>query len=333
MPNAISRVTSALAASAILVALASPACAELSICNRLSYIAETAIGVEDRGAITTRGWFRVDPSQCRIVLNNTATPEMLFVHVAVPDVYGPSPLPQGGQAEYCVGTDTFTIANAQKCGRAGQKLARFVMARPSPTEKGARIYLAEDAEYSDEQARDAGIQRLLAIAGYDAGPIDGVRGTKTDAALAQFIADNKLGATAAARSDFFDILLDAAQKPGIGFTWCNETSNTVMAALGVDERSAIITRGWYRIAPGKCVRPDLRGPQPRVYSYGEAVDTEGQAIRTAQGLLSWGGSTMLCTRSVKFELSDQGECAARGLTPAGFAIVELPQGAATVRFK
>jgi peptidoglycan hydrolase-like protein with peptidoglycan-binding domain len=48
-------------------------------------------------------------------------------------------------------------------------------------------YLAEDSEYDDEQARLAGIQRLLVIAGYDAAPIDGVDGPKTQAALAAFL--------------------------------------------------------------------------------------------------------------------------------------------------
>ena len=42
-------------------------------------------------------------------------------------------------------------------------------------------YLAEDTEYDDEQARLAAIQRLLVIAGYDAAPIDGVDGPKTQA--------------------------------------------------------------------------------------------------------------------------------------------------------
>ena len=63
------------------------------------------------------------------------------------------------------------------------------------------------------------------IAGYDATPIDGVRGAKTDAALLQFITDNKLTVTAAGRADFFDVLIAAAQKPdGNGFAWCNEQS-------------------------------------------------------------------------------------------------------------
>src|SRR6185295_14989364 len=97
-----------------------------------------------------------------------------------------------------------------------QQLTRFTAVKPSETDKGLTAYLAEDAEYTDEQARDAGIQRLLVIAGYDA-----IRGAKTDLALAQFIADNKLENTAAGRGDFFDLLIAAAQKPdGTGFAWC-----------------------------------------------------------------------------------------------------------------
>ena len=43
---------------------------------------------------------------------------------------------------------------------------------------------------------------------------------------------------------------------------------------------------------------------------------------------------MLCTRDFKFELSDHKDCAANGLTAAGFAAVELPgRAGATVRFK
>ena len=39
--------------------------------------------------------------------------------------------------------------------------------------------------------------------------LDGIRGAKTDVALAQFIADNKLENTAAGRSDIFDVLIAA----------------------------------------------------------------------------------------------------------------------------
>ena len=142
------------------------------------------------------------------------------------------------------------------------------------------------------------------IAGYDANPIDGIRGAKTDAALAQFIADNKLENTAAGRADFFDLLMAAAQKPnGAGFAWCNETRNVVMAALGVEDQGTVVTRGWYRVAPGKCLRPDLTGkPRGSTASARRSAPTACRSRPATPRRVAWGGSTILCTRNVKFEL-------------------------------
>ena len=56
------------------------------------------------------------------------------------------------------------------------------------------------------------------------------------------------------------LLIEAARNPeGVGFSWCNDTNYPVMASLGFDEMGAIVTRGWYRVDSGQCVRPDLRG--------------------------------------------------------------------------
>jgi uncharacterized membrane protein len=333
---------SAVAALAALAALAQPARADLQICSRMSYVVEAAIAVEDKGTAATRGWFRIDPGQCRSVLLGDLGGATLYIHARALPVYGGSPLPQQGNADFCVGTDSFTLAATQKCNRAGQTIARFTAVKPSETEKGLVAYLAEDAEYTDEQARDAGIQRLLTIAGYDANPIDGIRSARTDQVLAQFIIDNKLENTAAGRSDFFDVLMAAAQKRGgSGFAWCNETRSTVMAALGVEDQGTVVTRGWYRVAPGKCLRPDLAGKPQRLYSFGEAVGADGLPIKdtgravsqAAAPTVSWGGSTVLCTRNVKFELTDHKDCAGSGLTATGFATVELSGGATTVQFK
>ena len=300
-----------------------PARADLLLCNRMSYVVETAIGLEDKGAVATRGWFRLDPGQCRAVLQGEIHAENLYLHARAHAIYGPSPLPQVGHADLCVAQQgNFVVAAARQC-RSSQRPARFTMVKPSESEKGATVNLAEEAEYTDDQARDAGIQRLLTIAGYEATPIDGIRGTKTDAALAQFISDNKLGVTAAARSDFFDILLAAAQKTDTGFSWCNDSAHVVMAAIGLEEKSAITTRGWYRIEPGRCVRPEVSAQLKKLYSFAEAVDADGQPVKRGDRPVAWGGDTVLCTRNVKFELSEQGNCAAKGLTGSGFAAVDL----------
>ena len=315
------------------VLAAQPAAAELTLCNRTSYQMEAAIGLEMRANVATRGWFRVDPGQCRQVVDGALEADMVYVHARTPPVYGSAPLPQNGNAEFCIRDGNFEIANARSCPVSQQ--ARFSPARPSDSPKGPAINLAEEADYDDAQARLAGIQRLLVIAGYDANPIDGVQGAKTQAALTKFMNDRKLASDAASAPTFFDTLLDAARNPqGLGFSWCNDTKYAVMASLGIVEMGAIVTRGWYRVDAGQCLRPDLRGEPRRLYSYGEAVDGDGRTIKNGAAPLSWGGNIPLCTRDGKFELSDHKDCAARGLNSAGFTAIDVGgQPSTTVRFK
>lgn len=315
------------------MAAALPAHAELTLCNRTSYHMDAAIALEKRVNVATRGWFAVDPGQCKQVVEGALDAEMVYVHTRTPQVYGSAPAPQDGNASFCIREGSFEIANARGCPVSQQ--ARFSAARPSDSPKGPAVNLGEEAGYDDAQARLAGIQRLLVIAGYDASPIDGVPGAKTTAALNKFLSDRKLPAEAATAPEFFATLLDAARNPeGRGFTWCNDSKYTVMAAIGTIEGGATVARGWYRVDTGQCVRPDVRGDQKRLFSYGEAVDGNGRTIKNGDTVLAWGGAVALCTRDGRFELSDHKDCAARGLNSAGFADIDLSgKPATTVRFK
>jgi uncharacterized membrane protein len=315
------------------LAAAAPARAELTLCNRTSYRMQAAIGIERRANVETRGWFRLDPGECRKVVDGPFDADMTYVHARTPTVYGPAPLPQSGEAEFCVRDGDFEFPNGRGCALAEQ--ARFAPAKASDSEKGPVINLAEQAGYDDAQARLAGIQRLLGIAGYDANPIDGVDGAKTRGAIGKFLREHSLAADAVARPDFFDTLIAAARHPvGAGFIWCNDSRYTVMAAVGTVEMGAIVTRGWYRIAAGQCLRPDVSATAQRFYSYAEAVDAEGRVVRHGDATLAWGGNVALCTREARFDLSDQKDCAARGLNSAGFAVIDLStQPSATIRLK
>jgi uncharacterized membrane protein len=315
------------------IALAPSARAELTLCNRTSYRVDVAIGLEKRANVATRGWFRLDPGQCRQAIDGTLDADMVYVHARTPPIYGSAPLPQNGQADFCIRNGDFEIANARNCPTSQQ--AQFSAAKPSESPKGPLVNLAEEADYDDVQARLAGIQRLLVIAGYDAYPIDGVPGAKTQAAIAKFLHERKLAADAVAAPSFFDTLVEAVRNPqGLGFSWCNDTRYPVMASLGFAEMGAIVTRGWYRVESGQCVRPDLRGDPRRLYSYAEAVDATGRAIKRGDAVLSWGGTLSLCTRDGRFELADHKDCGARGLNSTGFAVIDLGNQPATiVRFK
>jgi uncharacterized membrane protein len=311
---------------------AMPAHAALTLCNRTSYLMDVAIGLENRPTLSTRGWFRVQPGQCKPVMDETPAADLAYVHARTPTIYGNAPLPQSGRAELCVRQADFRIADARNCPVSEQ--ARFTAARPAEGDNGLVVNLAEQADYDNRQARLAGIQRLLVIAGYDASPIDGVEGARTQNAISAFLKDRKLPADAAAQPNFFAALLEAARNPqGHGFAWCNDTQYTVMASVGIVEMGSIVTRGWYRVAVGQCVRPDLSGEPLKVYSYAEAVDGKGQPVMRGGAPLSWGGSVKLCTRDGKFELSDHKDCAGRGLNSAGFAAVEVGKEPATIHFR
>ena len=300
----------------------------------MSYVVEAAIGIDDKATTATRGWFRVDPAQCRVVAQGTLSADRILLHARSLPVYGASPVPQNGSDNLCIAPNDFVIAAARQC-RAGQTAVAFTEIKPSTDDNGNQVaYLAEDSEYDDEQARLAAIQRLLVIAGYDAAPIDGVDGPKTQNALSAFLKTRGLGTDTVQAQNFFEIMIAAVESPSAtGLTWCNDTSYRVMASIGTDDGKAVTNRGWYRIEPGKCLHPDITGQPRKVYSFAEAVDTDGRTIKINSRPLNWGGPATLCTRESQFEFTEQSDCGARGLNASGYAQVDMSASTGkTLRF-
>lgn len=328
------RVLILIAACFALFFTAAAARADFSICNRMSYIVEAAIGIDDKGATATRGWFRIDPATCRTIAQGTLSADRILLHARALPVYGASPIPQNGTDRLCIAADDFVIAAARDC-RGNQTAAPFTEVKPSVGDDGNAVtYLAEGSEYDDEQARLAAIQRLLVIAGYDASPIDGVDGPKTQAALAAFLKAHGLGADVVKAPDFFQRMVEAVQAPtGPGLTWCNDTRYRVMASIGTEDGKTLTTRGWYRIEPGKCLHPDITGQPKQVFSFAEAVDNDGRTIKISGRPLNWGGSTTLCSRESQFETNQQRDCDARGFNATGYAAVDIAvDSGRTLRF-
>nr|WP_271603540.1 DUF1036 domain-containing protein [Bradyrhizobium sp. CCBAU 45384] len=332
--SALTRFLMTLPAAAISFVFSSaPAFADLKICNRMSYVVEAAIGIDDKAATATRGWFRIDPATCRVVVQGTLTADRILLHARALGVYGASPIPQNGHDMLCVAQENFVIAAARQC-RSGQTQAAFTQVTPTQADDGNLVaYLAEDSEYDDEQARLAGIQRLLVIAGYDIGAIDGVDGPKTQGALAAFLKSRGLSSDTVSSPGFFKTLVDAAQTPSTsGLTWCNDTPHKVMAAIATDDGKSVTSRGWYRIDPKTCLHPDVSGQPKQIFSFAEAVDSDNRAIRLKDKPLNWGGGKQLCTRETKFETNEQTDCGARGFVATGFGVVDMSSGGKTLRF-
>ena len=95
--------------AAIICFLASgePAYADLKICNRMSYVVEAAIGIDDKSATATRGWFRIDPAACRVVVQGTLTADRILLNARALGLYGSSPIPQNGSDTLCVAPGEF----------------------------------------------------------------------------------------------------------------------------------------------------------------------------------------------------------------------------------
>ncbi len=51
------------------------------------------VGIDDKAATATRGWFRIDPAACRVVLQGALTAHRLLLNARALGVYGASPSP------------------------------------------------------------------------------------------------------------------------------------------------------------------------------------------------------------------------------------------------
>ena len=81
----------------------------------MSYVVEAAIGIDDKAATATRGWFRIDPAACRVVAQGTLTADRILLNARALGVYGSSPIPQSGGDTLCIAPENFVIAAARQC--------------------------------------------------------------------------------------------------------------------------------------------------------------------------------------------------------------------------
>lgn len=102
--------------------LTQPAVAAFTICNRTFDVANVAIGREERGQISTRGWWRIGPNQCAEVIRETL--DVPSVYIFALDVFGRELLP--GAVPLCVGTGRFTIRGRDDCLVRGHLEAAFI---------------------------------------------------------------------------------------------------------------------------------------------------------------------------------------------------------------
>lgn len=305
---------------------AGDASADYRLCNETSYVVNAAIGVETSGSVTTRGWFEILPGRCRVVVEGPLDAENYYFYSRVPSYYDIAVTRFESGVRLCVGSSDFLIPEARECDDPSNRTERFIEVQPKSDGDDWELALAEEAEFTREQAALAGAQRLLNMLGYDAGRIDGLSGSLTEAALKSFASASGTGNTDVSDSEFYRAMLSElrAKQAGIGLQVCNETQHLVWTALGIPEDGQLTSRGWYRIGTGECLRPykkPLDGSA--IYSFGEAVDENGPIISADNIPLIWDGDTLLCTQSTRFNIADHENCEAKGMTPTRFRRIDL----------
>lgn len=314
--------------SAILgTALAGHAFAEtkpIDLCNQSSFVVDVALGFQTGDGAATKGWFRSNPGTCIEVIKDDVGADRLLLHARPLPLYGAPPDTEATDSRLCIREPDFVIAGATECVRDGQVMANFVYVTPEDNGERQAIAIDEPADYSLASASTAGIQRLLALVGYDVGLVDGLSGSRTQAALDSFLSERDVPRTDG--NAVLQALIETAMLPQNRAIprFCNETFNRLMLAVGAERGSAIETRGWFEMAPGACIKPFDRPIQDgKVYTFAEAVDQFGVAIIANGQQLIWSGNAQLCTKNIEFTIRNHETCEARGMSTSGFREWEI----------
>ena len=100
---------------------------------------------------------------------------------------------------------------------------------------------------------------------------------------------------------------------------CNETSHILEVAVGTVSQAAVISRGWFDVAPGAC-RTILRAPLDEdlsLFAYARSSALYGMDA------LTFSGTTPFCMEEGEFLIEGSGMCRRRGFGHARFASVDF----------
>ncbi|MEQ1865595.1 MAG: DUF1036 domain-containing protein [Micropepsaceae bacterium] len=294
------------------------ATSDYSFCNQTSYAVSVAVGIRNGGLWATRGWWIVPAGQCTVVIKGTLTQPVYYSFARSSFAHTGPIRTWGGTQTLCTGKGNFQ-ANSDGSDTCGPGFEAQDFAKVETNGKAAWVTkLTEAIAYKSlDQARIAGLQRLLYdLARFD-GPIDGVAGPKFNDALTQARAAFAIPTGADQATTYTRLLAEAAKsQASAGLTFCNRTQDIVWTALATDSQGKKHSMGWWRLQPQQCEKVIKdRLVDQFVYAFASADRTEGVSQ-------SWGGTTQFCTRESSFEIEDATDCAGRGFASTGFLKID-----------
>ncbi|MEM8772159.1 MAG: DUF1036 domain-containing protein [Pseudomonadota bacterium] len=307
---------------ASLFAAPSDAEAKYSLCNKSSYALSAAIGYVDGDRLATRGWWRLRPGQCKVVLTEKTNPGRYFVFAeAIPGHKGPRRV-WSGETPLCVENfGFFNLRNQEVCKGDPLSQRRFLDIDVTEAANGNwQTDFTEPSNYTVYSAEVAGIQRLLSDVGKDIGRIDGAMGRTTQAALKAYRREKGLTDASSIDDELIDTLIEEANasEAKLGFFYCNKTDNAVWTAIAEPlEGDQHQSKGWWKLEPGDCskiIKGELQ--HDHYYVYG-AIEAGAQELRLS------GGDKSFCINAVMFSAPDTLSCDEQGLNEVSFRRVEI----------
>ena len=296
--------------------------AKYSLCNKTSYALSAAIGYVDGDRLATRGWWRLRPGQCKVVLTEQTNPGRYFVYAeAIPGHRGPLRT-WSGDTPLCVeNSGFFNLRNQEVCRDDPAKQRAFFDVEVTPAAGGNwQTDFAEAANFTVYSAEVAGVQRLLQDVGKEVRTVDGSLGRDTQRVLAAYRKEKALPDGAIIDDDVIDLLIEDAnaRDAKLGFFFCNKAAAPVWSAIATPESAErYLSRGWWKLEPGDCAKV-VKGELAADHVYVYGVIEEGREERRLSG-----GDKPFCVNAVKFEASSELTCADQELDEAVFRRFEI----------
>lgn len=325
------RIVLSFLAAAVAFTLATAADAKYSLCNKTSYALAAAIGYVDGDRLATRGWWRLRPGQCKVVLTEPTNPGRYFVYAeGIPGHRGPLRA-WSGDTELCVEeSGFFNLRNQEVCRDNPSGQRAFFDIEVTPAAGGNwQTDFAESANFTVYSAEVAGVQRLLQDVGRAAGSVDGTLGKDTQRLIAGYRKEKNLSDGATIDDELIDALMEDAnaREAKLGFFFCNRAEAPVWTAVAIPESDAVYnSRGWWRLEPSECAKI-VKGALTKDHFYVYGLIEDGRADRRLAG-----GDKSFCTNAVKFDFKSDATCEDQDVDDAVFRRVDIG-GAPTATFE
>ncbi len=296
--------------------------AKYSLCNKTSYALSASVGYIDGDRLATRGWWRLRPGQCKVVLTEQTNPGRYFVYAeAIPGHKGDLRT-WSGDTSLCVENfGFFNLRNQEVCRDDPLRQRKFFDVNVTEDAGGNwQTDFAEASNYTVYSAEVAGVQRLLSDTGANIKRIDGAMGRETQRALSVFRKEKGLTESRSIDDELIDALIEEANaaEAKLGFFYCNKTDNAVWSAIAEPEdEDSYRSRGWWKLEPGDCAKI-IKGELEHDHYYIYGAIEEGLNERRIAG-----GDKAFCINAVMFSAKDDLTCADQDLDEAMFRRIEI----------